>query len=85
MPLPGGAQFLNVIESVFSGMARAIIHNSDDAGIEEARGAIARYFEERNASFLARPRRAGRTIWGREPAPSEFLETSNCKDAKYCR
>ena len=29
MPLPAGAQFLNVIESVFSGMARAIIHNSD--------------------------------------------------------
>jgi hypothetical protein len=28
-PLPAGAQFLNVIESVFSGMARAIIHNSD--------------------------------------------------------
>jgi hypothetical protein len=29
VPLPTGAQFLNVIESVFSGMARAIIHNSD--------------------------------------------------------
>lgn len=85
LPLPGGAQFLNVIESVFSGMARAIIHNSDYAGIEEAQGAIERYFEERNASFLARPRRAGRTIWGKEPAPSEFLETSNCKDTKYCR
>ncbi|PWE43652.1 IS630 family transposase [Pseudomonas prosekii] len=28
-PLPASAQFLNVIESVFSGMARAIIHNSD--------------------------------------------------------
>jgi len=27
-PLPSGAQFLNVIESVFSGMAKAIIHNS---------------------------------------------------------
>src|SRR5262249_34971377 len=26
-PLPSGAQFLNVIESVFSGMARAVIHN----------------------------------------------------------
>jgi hypothetical protein len=31
LPLPGGAQFLNVIESVFSGMARAIIHNSEEA------------------------------------------------------
>ena len=28
-PLPSSAQFLNVIESVFSGMAKAIIHNSD--------------------------------------------------------
>ena len=28
-PLPASAQFLNIIESVFSGMARAIIHNSD--------------------------------------------------------
>ena len=28
-PLPAGAQFLNVIESVFSGMARAGIHSSD--------------------------------------------------------
>ena len=83
LPLPSGAQFLNVIESVFSGMARAIIHNSDYAGVEEAKVAISRYFEERNASFLTTPRRAGRTIWGNEPAPSEFLETSNCKDAKY--
>jgi hypothetical protein len=28
-PLPSGAQFLNVIESVFSGMARAIIARSN--------------------------------------------------------
>ena len=28
-PLPARAQFLNVIESIFSGMARAIIHNSN--------------------------------------------------------
>ena len=28
-PLPTGAQFLNVIEFVFSGMARSIVHNSD--------------------------------------------------------
>ena len=28
-PLPSSAQFLNVIESVFSGLAKAIIHNSD--------------------------------------------------------
>jgi transposase len=33
-PLPAGAQFLNVIESVFSGMSRAIIHNSNYASKE---------------------------------------------------
>ncbi|ESQ87848.1 hypothetical protein ABENE_16540 [Asticcacaulis benevestitus DSM 16100 = ATCC BAA-896] len=34
-PLPAGAQFLNVIESIFSGMARAIIHNSDHARTDD--------------------------------------------------
>jgi transposase len=48
-PLPSGAQFLNVIESVFSGMARAIIHNSDYATSDDAKAAINRYFLERNA------------------------------------
>src|ERR1039458_5407791 len=37
-PLPACAQFLNVIESVFSGMARAIIHNSDYQSVEAAMG-----------------------------------------------
>ena len=41
-PLPSGAQFLNVIESVFSGMARAIIHNSNYASLDEAKAAIDR-------------------------------------------
>lgn len=35
-PLPAGAQFLNVVESVFSGMAKAIIHNSDYASVDVA-------------------------------------------------
>src|ERR1700737_4515989 len=43
-PLPAGSQFLNVIESVFSGMARAIIHNSDYSSVEVAKVAIDRYF-----------------------------------------
>jgi hypothetical protein len=83
LSLPAGAQFLNVIESVFSGMARAVIHNSDYGSPGEAQAAITRYFEERNAAFLASPRRAGRTIWGRERVPSTFAETNNCKDPKY--
>jgi transposase len=42
-PLPSGAQFLNVIESVFSGMARSIIHNSDYKTLDEAKAAIDRH------------------------------------------
>ena len=45
-PLPAGAQFLNVIEFVFSGMARAIIHNSDYKTADDAMAAIDRYFAE---------------------------------------
>jgi transposase len=83
LSLPSGAQFLNVIESVFSGMARAVIHNSDYGSVADAQAAITRYFEERNAAFLAAPRRAGRAIWGKERAPSTFLDTNNCKDPNY--
>ena len=54
-PLPVGAQFLNVIESVFSGMARAILHNSDYCSVEAAKDAIDRYYAERNEYFRAHP------------------------------
>ena len=50
-PLPAGAQFLNVIESVFSGMARAVIANSNYQSVEEARAAIERYIQDRNEKF----------------------------------
>src|SRR6185436_10880134 len=65
-PLPAGAQFLNVIESIFSGMSRAIIHNSDYSSLEAAKVAIDRYFAERNTHFAANPKRAGCKIWGKE-------------------
>jgi transposase len=83
VPLPSGAQFLNVIESVFSGMARAIIHNSDYQTLDDAKTAINRYFEERNAHFRQHPRRAGKKIWGKERAPATFSEANNCKDPRY--
>jgi transposase len=83
VPLPSGAQFLNVIESVFSGMARAIIHNSDYGSIDEAKAAIDRYYEERNARFRRNPRRAGKKIWRKERERSEFNEGNNCKDPYY--
>jgi hypothetical protein len=84
-PLPACAQFLNVIESVFSGMAKAIIHNSDYPSVEAAKNAINRHFRERNEFFLRNPKRAGRKIWGQERVPSEFSEANNCKDPVYCR
>jgi transposase len=83
LPLPSGAQFLNVIESVLSGMARAIIHNSDYASVEHAKVAIDRYFAERNRNFCNRQQRAGKATWGDEPAPATFLLANNCKDPRY--
>jgi transposase len=82
-PLPAGAQFLNVIESVFSGMARAIIHNSDYKSTDAAKAAIDRYFADRNANFLQHPKRAGKKIWGTEREPPEFSDANNCKDPRY--
>jgi hypothetical protein len=82
-PLPAGAQFLNVIESVFSGMAKGIIHNSDYPSAESAKDAIDQYFKERNEFFVRCPKRAGHKIWGHERVPSEFSEANNCKDPPY--
>jgi transposase len=83
MQLPAGAQFLNVIESVFSGMARAIIHNSDYPSPVAATEAIDRYIEERNEHSRKYPQRAGKKIWGHERVPSFFAEEHNCKDPMY--
>ena len=80
LPLPSSAQFLNVIESVYSGMARAVLHNSDYATVEDAHAAVARYLEDRNGAFLKDPRRAGKSIWLAERVPSKFEESNNCKD-----
>jgi hypothetical protein len=61
-PLPSGAQFLNVIESVFSGMARAIIAHSNYGSIEEARIAIDRYVQERNEVQVHAQARRGHNL-----------------------
>jgi len=82
-PLPSSAQFLNVIESVFSGMAKAIIHNSDYQSIEECKLAIDMYFSERNQAFLENPKRAGKKIWGEEIVKAVFKDSNNCKNPKY--
>jgi len=82
-PLPSCAQFLNVIESVFSGMARAIIHNSNYASVEECKIAIGRYFEERNQNYKENQKKAGNRIWGKELVEPVFQESNNCKDPKW--
>jgi transposase len=82
-PLPASAQFLNVIESVFSGMARAIIHGSNYESKDAAIKAIDLYFAERNEDFRLNPHRAGNKIWGKERTPSEFSIGHNCKDPAY--
>ncbi len=82
-PLPASAQFLNVIESVFSGMARAIIHNSDYQSSDAAIAAIDRYFEERNKHYQDNPKRAGKKIWGQERTSVTFSPSNNCKDPAY--
>ncbi len=63
LPLPHCAQFLNVIESVFSGMKRAVIHNSDYPSVGEMKTAISRHFQDRNLFFTDNPKRAGKRIW----------------------
>lgn len=82
-PLPTCAQFLNVIESVFSGMAKAIIHNSDYQSVEECKAAIDLYYSERNEYFKKHPKRAGNKIWGKERIKPTFSDSNNCKDPAY--
>jgi hypothetical protein len=82
-PLPSRAQFLNVIESVFSGMSRAVIHNSDFKDSAQAKEAIDAYFANRNEFYRLHPKRAGRKLWGHERSEAEFREENNCKDPKY--
>jgi transposase len=63
VPLPTSSQFLDVIEAVFSGMKRAVIHHSNYRSEEEMKAAISRHFVERNEYFRANPKRAGKKIW----------------------
>jgi transposase len=63
IPLPVSAQFLDVIEAVFSGMKRAVIHHSDYRSTSKMKSAISAHFRDRNAFFKENPRRAGNKIW----------------------
>ena len=83
VPLPSSAQFLNVIESVYSGMSRAILHNSDYVSVDDCKKAISDHFAKRNQYFKENPKRAGKKIWGKEITPSRFSPSNNCKDPRY--
>ena len=83
VPLPASAQFLNVIESFFSGMSRAIIHNSDYQTVSLAKEAIDRYIADRNKHYAENPKRAGKKIWGTERTKATFDPSNNCKDPAY--
>jgi transposase len=82
-PLPASAQFLNVIESVFSGMARAVIHNSDYQSVDECKAAIDLHIADRNEVYKKNPRRAGNKIWGKEIVEPRFKASNNCKDPSW--
>lgn len=79
-PLPASTQFLNVIESVFAGLAKAVIHNSDYPSVEECKQAMNLHFAARNQYFKANPKRAGRKIWGKEIVKARFSETHHTRN-----
>ena len=66
VPLPTSSQFLDVIESIFSGMKRAVIHHSDYKSDIEMKEAISCHFRDRNAFFKNNPKRVGKKIWQQE-------------------
>jgi transposase len=73
VPLPSRAQFLNVIEAIFSGMKKAVIKNSDYPSANAMKEAIDAYFIERNRFFLMNPKRVGNKIWDKEKFDIEGL------------
>ena len=79
VPLPTSSQFLDVIESIFSGMKKAVIHHSDYKTPDEMKTAISRHFMERNAYFAETPKRVGKKIW----EVDFFQDTNNMRSGNY--
>jgi len=79
VPLPTSSQFLNVIESIFSGMKRAVIHHSDYQNEVEMKSAISQHFLQRNYYFKENPKRVGKKIWEND----FFLDYNNIKSGDY--
>jgi transposase len=79
-PLPARAANLNVIESVFSGMSKSVIHHSDYESTAECTAAVDRYFQKRNQYYRDNPKRAGQKIWGKEKVRPVFNKANICKN-----
>jgi hypothetical protein len=79
IPLPSNSQFLNVIESVFGGMKKAVIHHSNYQSEEEMKLAISLHFKERNDYFKENPKRVGKKIWEID----FFKDYKNIKSGNY--
>ena len=79
IPLPTCSQFLDIIESVFRGMKRAVIHNSDYQSETEMKTAISQHFRDRNDYFKGNPKRAGNKIWEID----FFQDYNNIKSGTY--
>ena len=79
VPLPTSSQFLNVIEGVFSGIMRAVVHNSDYQSKEEMKAAMSRHLWERNLFFKEKPKRVGKKIWELD----FFLDEENLRSGNY--
>ena len=79
VPLPTSSQFLDVLEAVFSGMKRAVVHHSDYQSVAELKIAVSSHFVERNAFFKENPKRAGKKIWNVD----FFQDTNNLRSGDY--
>ena len=79
VPLPTSSQFLDVLEAVFSGMKRAVVHHSDYQSEGELKTAIPGHFVERNAFFKQNPKRAGNKIW----EVDFFQDANNLRSGNY--
>jgi hypothetical protein len=79
VPLPRSSQFLDVIEAVFSGMKRAVVHHSDYRDVSEMKQAISLHFADRNSYFRDNPKRAGNKIWNLD----FFDDIENIRSGNY--
>jgi len=78
-----GRFFAPVLKLTFTGMAKAILHNSDYRSVWHCKGALDKYFAARNETYRRNPRRVGKKIWGKELVKPCFIPSNNCKDPNW--